>query len=214
MRGVTLAKQIRSVRREMAARPAGLARHVERVMVEALDLARRWDADPERVELAVWGHDLFRAHRPADQLKLAREVGLALTEDDIATPVMVHGPVAALVLRERFGVTDDDVLAAVREHTSGAVEMPLIAKIMLVADKVERRKRKRAPVMRAVRELARRDLDLALLCWADWKWVDEKHHGWTTYPAHWLARQRWVAEHHAGIGLPGRMEGEAFESEV
>ena len=209
----TLQKQIASVREEMKGRPDGLQAHVERVLAEALDLAARFDVDLDRVELATVGHDLFRAHSPEKQLKLAKEAGIRVTGWDERAPVMLHGPLAAVVLRERFGVEDDEVLAAVREHTTGSPEMPLIAKIILIADKIERRKRKRAPQLPDIRRLARRDLDTALLCWADYKWVEERERGWESYPAHWEARVRWVAEHHADIGLPGRTDDSGWTDE-
>jgi predicted HD superfamily hydrolase involved in NAD metabolism len=194
--------QVAALQAEFDRLPTGLRRHVERVAAEADDLARCWDLDPDRVALATWGHDLFRAHSPAEQLRLATEAGLPITEADRLQPVLLHGPIAAVVLRERFGVTDDEALAAVRDHTLGAAEMPLIAKVILIADKIEARKRRRAPIMREIRRLARRDLDTALLCWADWKWVEERTYGWASHPAHWGARLRWVAEHHADRSLP------------
>lgn len=199
-----IAAQIAAVRAELETRPEGLVRHVERVLVEALDLAARWDVDPERVELATWGHDLFRSFSPDEQLRLAIEAGLPVVDADRAEPVLLHGPVAAVVLRDRFGVLDDEALAAVRDHTLGGRDMPMIAKVILLADKFEERKRKRTPVMREIRRLAWRDLDLALLCWADWKWVDEMEHGWVTHPDHWGARIQWVEEHHREVALPVR----------
>ena len=204
----TLKRQIDRVRAEFASRPPGLHRHVERVLVEGRDLAARYDLDPLRVELAAWGHDLFRAHPPAEQLRLAAECGLPLTPADEADPVLLHGPIAAVVLRERFRITDEDALAAVRDHTIGAAEMPMISKVILIADKVERRKRGRTPVMREIRRLARRDLDLALLCWADWKWVEERTRGWSSHPTHWHARTAWVAAHHDELALHARTADE------
>lgn len=204
--------QIGALQQAFEERPEGLLRHVQRVLVEALDLAERYDLDPERVELAVWGHDLFRSFAPADQLRLALECGLSLTAADRADPVLLHGPIAAVTLRERFGVTDEEALAAVRDHTLGAAEMPMIAKVILLADKFEKRKRDRTPVMKAIRRLAWRDLDTALLCWADWKWVQERENGWQSHPAGWAARLHWVAEHHAEIGLPAREPDEPTES--
>jgi predicted HD superfamily hydrolase involved in NAD metabolism len=198
----SLPQQIERVRAEYEHLPAGLRRHVQRVVDEARDLAVRWDLDPDRVELAAWGHDLFRAHPPAEQLRLAAEAGIPITPADRAEPVLLHGPIAAIVLRERFRITDDEALAAVRDHTLGAAEMPLIAKVILLADKFEPRKRRRDPVLRQIRRLARRDLDTALLCWADWKWIQERTHGWASHPAHWEARRRWVAEHHLDRALP------------
>ncbi len=205
-----MAAQVRALQAEFESRPPGLRRHVERVAAEAVALAAYWDADPARVELAAWGHDLFRAHSPSEQLRLAREVGLAISPEDEASPVMLHGPIAAAVLEQRFGVTDADALGAVRDHTTGAPEMPLIARIILLADKFEPRKRRRTPVMGEIRKLARRDLDAALLAWADWKWVEEREHGWMSHPVHWEARLSWVAAHHAEIGLPRR---EALEAD-
>lgn len=210
---VSIASQIVGLKAEMASRPAGLVAHVERVAAEAIDLAGRFDVDPCRVELAAWGHDLFRAHVPAEQLRLAAESGVDVDPADERSPVLLHGPIAAVVLRDRFAVTDEDVLAAVRDHTAGLAEMSLIAKIILLADKFEPRKRKRTPVMREIRRLARRDLDLALLCWADWKWVDERTRHWEAHPRHWAARTRWLSEHHAEIGLPGRVDDFDLESD-
>lgn len=206
--------QIDAVQAEYATRPEGLVRHVGRVVAEAVALAEYYGADPERVELAAWGHDLFRAHKPAELLQLAREVGVPIGDEDLVEPVLLHGPIAAVVLRERFAILDEDALAAVRDHTLGLEGMSIIAKIILIADKVEPRKRARTPVMKAIRKLARRDLDTALLCWADWKWVEEREHGWHSSPQHWTARAEWVREHHIDIALPGRVNARAFKRAV
>jgi predicted HD superfamily hydrolase involved in NAD metabolism len=195
--------QIDAVKAEFASRPEGLRAHVERVLVEAQELAAYWDLDPERVELATWGHDLFRSYSNEQQLQLAGEVGLKVRRADRAAPVVLHGPIAALVLRERFGIRDEDALSAVAEHTLGAPRMPLLSKVLLLSDKFERRKRDRTPLMRQIRQLARRDLDLALVCWADWKWVQEREAGWPGHPAHWRARQEWVRQHHREQRAPG-----------
>lgn len=202
----TIQSQIAALQTEFESRPEGLLRHVQRVLVEALDLAARYDLDVRRVELATWGHDLFRSFPPAEQLRLATEAGLPIAVADRADPVLLHGPIAAVTLRERFGVHDEEALSAIRDHTLGAPEMPMIAKVILLADKFEKRKRDRTPVMKEIRRLAWRDLDLALLCWADWKWLEEREQGWQSHPAHWDARLRWVAEHHAELALPARLE--------
>jgi predicted HD superfamily hydrolase involved in NAD metabolism len=191
----SIRQQIAVIQHEFESRPEGLVRHVQRVLVEALDLAARYDLDPERIELATWGHDLFRSFPPGEQLRLAAEAGLPLTSADRADPVLLHGPIAAVTLRERFAVGDDEALAAVRDHTLGAAEMPLIAKVVLLADKVEKRKRDRTPVMKAIRRAAWRDLDLALLCWSDWKLIEERERGWESHPTSWNARRHWVREH-------------------
>lgn len=194
-----LESQLEAVRTELRQRPPGLVAHVERVLIEALALARTWALDPVRTELATWGHDLYRSFPPEELLRLARDSGVPISGADARSPVMLHGPIAAAVLRERFRVRDREVLEAVRDHTVGLANMPLLGKVILLADKFEKRKRERTPVMKAIRRLAHRDLDLALLCWADWKWVEERSQGWESHPAHWRARRRWVREHHRDL---------------
>ncbi len=192
----TLKAQLDRVQAEMASRPSGLIEHVERVAKEAREIGAYWDVDQERLALAAWGHDLFRHESEARQLQLAAEAGVAISSEDRRSPIVLHGPVAAAVLEHRLGVDDREVLAAVRDHTLGLAEMSLIAKIILLADKVEPRKRKRDPEMKRIRRLAWRDLDTALLCWADWKWVVEREKGYDSHPVHWQARTQWVREHH------------------
>jgi predicted HD superfamily hydrolase involved in NAD metabolism len=206
-----IARQTAALKEEMLSRPVGLQKHVRRVVKEAVSLAGFWDVDPERVELACWAHDLFRHLSPEDQVRQARDVGIEPTIADLASPIVLHGPSAACVARDRFGVRDDDVLEAIASHTLGIPHMTLIAKVLLLADKFEPRKRKRRPALKDIRRLARRDLDLALLCWADWSWVEARAHNWETHPGHWFAREQWVQAHHYELAMPGRIGGDAFE---
>lgn len=191
-----LSEQIAAVRDEMNRRPAGLVRHTRRVVADAVDLAGRWDVDPERVELAAWGHDLCRAEKPVDLLTKAREMRIPVSQEEEDSPMLLHGPVAACVLETLFDVSDREVLEAVRDHTLGAPEMSLIAKIVLLADKVEPNKRARTPMMKKIRQAARTDLDLALLCWADWRWVENQTGDFASPPQFWHARSAWVPAHH------------------
>ena len=58
--------------------PRGLRDHVLRVVAEARRLAKRHGVDEERAEVAALGHDLLRAHRPAELLRLAEAADLAI----------------------------------------------------------------------------------------------------------------------------------------
>ena len=175
-----IARQVAAVREELLLRPRGLVRHVGRVLDEALPLARHWLADEQRVELAVWGHDLFRSEPPAEQIRLAGEVGVEIDADSREYPILLHGPIATVVLRERFGITDEEALMAVRDHTSGLGQMSLLAKILLIADKIEKKKRRGVPELADIHRVARRDLDTAILCWAGWRWTVEARERYRT----------------------------------
>ena len=111
--------------------------------------------------------------------------------------MLLHGPIAAKVMAADFRVDDEHVLAAVRNHTLGLGEMSLLAKVILLADKVEAVKRRGQVELQAIRRVARRDLDLALLCWADRKLLLERCDGWPSDSRHWQTRTAWVDAHHA-----------------
>jgi nicotinate-nucleotide adenylyltransferase len=52
-------------------------------------------------------------------------------------PSLLHGRAAAVLLRERFGIENADVLDAVAWHTEGRDGMCPLAKAVYVADKIE-----------------------------------------------------------------------------
>ena len=50
---------------------------------------------------------------------------------------VLHGPIAAVKVKNKFGVSDIDVLKAISNHTSGAKQMGILEKIIFVADYIE-----------------------------------------------------------------------------
>ncbi|MBR5756404.1 MAG: nicotinate-nucleotide adenylyltransferase [Firmicutes bacterium] len=89
-------------------------RHTEGVVETARKLAARYDEDLEKAEIAAWFHDAFR---------------------DVGN--LEHGPVAADKITEMFGVTDPDIINAIRFHTTGHPGMSRLEKIIYVADCLE-----------------------------------------------------------------------------
>jgi nicotinate-nucleotide adenylyltransferase len=65
-------------------------------------------------------------------------------------PSLLHAPAAAAILRDRFGIRNEDILEAVRFHTTGSAAMGPLAKVVFIADKIEP---SRESVSRNLREL-------------------------------------------------------------
>lgn len=131
----------------------------------AVQLARIHGADARQAALAGLLHDCARC-MPADRLlELAGRFNLPVHEVDLALPVLLHAPVGARLARQEFGVEDEAVLRAIALHTLGDVGMDLLDKVVFVADKVEPG-RCYADAER-LREMARHDLDRALLACFD-----------------------------------------------
>jgi predicted HD superfamily hydrolase involved in NAD metabolism len=134
--------------------------HVVRVARMADRLARVHGADPRRARVAGMLHDLARLY-PADRLlRECAERALPLDAFERAHPIVLHARLGAELARERFGITDDAVLSAIRKHTlADAVMSPLDA-VLYLADGLEPgRDFAERPELAA---LAFRDLDAAM----------------------------------------------------
>lgn len=147
--------------------PEELRAHVGRVVSEARQLAQIYELDPDRVEAAAWGHDLYRAHSAAELLRAAAALGMAVDAVQQALPVLLHGPVAAETAQRAWGVDDAEVLEAICWHTTAHASMSLLAMAVYLADKIEPGKLREDPEMGAIRDLAHRDPEAAVLAYLE-----------------------------------------------
>jgi predicted HD superfamily hydrolase involved in NAD metabolism len=133
-------------------------RHVEGVVDTAADLAGRYGEDTARARMAAWVHDVAREW-PVEKLRSEAE-RIEIPSGFALVPVLLHGPIAAHLLREWFGIEDLEMADAIRYHTTGRPGMSRLEKILYLADAVE--PSRSYPGVDRLRELAARDLDLAV----------------------------------------------------
>ncbi|MDR1933699.1 MAG: bis(5'-nucleosyl)-tetraphosphatase (symmetrical) YqeK [Spirochaetales bacterium] len=100
-------------------------------------LCLRFGCDPAVGYFTGLGHDAAREMPEEKLLAEARASGCPLDEYEEKNPVLLHAPVAAVILRRDFGVCDGEVLEAVRRHTLGCPDLRLLGKILFVADYCE-----------------------------------------------------------------------------
>jgi predicted HD superfamily hydrolase involved in NAD metabolism len=143
--------------------PGWLHAHVARVVTESRRLAQIHEVDPQRLQAAAWGHDLYR-HLDDDALR-REAAGLGIEEDlaERAAPILLHGPIAAERASREWAVDDADVLEAIRFHTTGRPAMSDIALLLFLADKIEPEKLAADPGLTPVRDLADSHPDAAML---------------------------------------------------
>lgn len=139
--------------------PAHRWEHTVGVIDTAKKLAVRFGASVEKAALAALLHDVAK-YWPAETLKQTlRQHGadewLAYDEP------LWHAPVGAIIAREQFGLTDPDVLNAIRYHTSGREQMSQLEKIVCLADVIE--PGRNFPGIARIRQLAEHDLNQALI---------------------------------------------------
>lgn len=92
---------------------------------------------PDLVEKAwVAGllHDNAKYMAPEELLTQARELGVDISPAELETPGLLHGKIGAVLLAERFGVSDAMISAAVADHVTGRPGMGPLSLVLFVAD--------------------------------------------------------------------------------
>ena len=143
--------------------PDKLQAHIFRVRDVGLDLASRHGIDEERAELAILGHDVARAAKKSEIMRQADRFGLNILDIERKAPVMLHGPVGAELLRHEDGLEDEEILEAVRYHTTGHPTLTPLGLLVFIADKLEPRKIKSYPYQQELRHIANESLGQAVL---------------------------------------------------
>ena len=168
--------------------PDGLREHIRRVEEEAVRFAALHGVDEQRARLSALGHDLVRHKKGQELLDLA--AAYALTPDAIerASPVLVHGPIAAAMLARDYGVDDAEMLAGIDCHTTARAGMSKLEKVLFVADKVEPGKLDHDSALAEVKQLAEDDLDAAVLRYLDYNLEQAIRRRWQVHPRSFEAR--------------------------
>lgn len=110
--------------------------HTLRVVEESERLAIRFGGNIEKVKLAAALHD-FAKNWPAEKLK-DYIIKNDLPEDLLDHhKELWHGPVGANVAKKEFGISDSEVLGAIRYHTTGRAQMSKVEMIVYLADYIE-----------------------------------------------------------------------------
>lgn len=134
-------------------------KHVLGVEETAVALAEKYGADPEKASIAALCHD-YAKERPDDEFQLViRRDGFDLDLLNWNNAIW-HGVVGADFVQRELGIDDEEILNAIRLHTTGAAQMTLLDKIIYVADYIE--PGRDFPGVQEAREIALVDLDEAV----------------------------------------------------
>ncbi len=108
--------------------------HSLNVADSAVELARIYGADQEKAYLAGLVHDSCKDMSAGLQLSYLLENKVDLTSLEISAPKLYHAMSGRLFAEKEFGIDDEDVLNAVRYHTTGRKGMSLLEKVIFIAD--------------------------------------------------------------------------------
>lgn len=134
-------------------------KHTLGVVETAEHLAGIYGYDVEKARLTALLHDCAKHIGDEQKIALCREYGVSVSNAEQAEPSLLHAKCGAILAEYEYGVTDYDILHAIRVHTTGVPDMNLLDKIIFIADYIEPN-RDKAPRLKELRRLAEADLDL------------------------------------------------------
>ena len=140
-------------------------RHSLAVRDAALQLSSKYGGDEEKAAVAGLVHDCAKGLADMEMLKLADEFGILIDSVHRTEINILHAPVGAMLARNEFGITDEEVFKAIRYHTTGCENMGLITKILYIADYIA--EGRNFPEVEDLRKVAYINLDAAVLMGMD-----------------------------------------------
>lgn len=137
--------------------------HTIGVMETAEKLARIYGDEElaERAKIAGLLHDIVKEIPPERRDKLCKKYNVCQDEFFQSAPELIHPHLGAEVAKYECGVKDEEILNAIRYHTSGRAEMTVLEKITYIADYIEPNRTDFIGLEEG-RELAETDLDKAM----------------------------------------------------
>ena len=115
-------------------------RHTLSVEEEAVAMAKLYlPQNIPEIRAAALLHDITKECSFEEQLALCKRYGLTVSEEELASPKILHAKTAAAVIPDRYpAFAREDILDAIAKHTTGAAEMSIFAKILYLADYTEK----------------------------------------------------------------------------
>ena len=83
-------------------------------------------------------HDVTKERTTQEHIEICERAGLVVTDAERKSPKMFHSKTAALVIPKKYPeFASDELLSAVRYHTTGKADMTIAEKIIYLADYID-----------------------------------------------------------------------------
>ncbi len=136
--------------------------HTLGVAYTAANMAAIFDADNQKALIAGYLHDCAKNLDHEEQIKICKKNGIEITDVERRNPSLIHAKAGMCLARTKYGIEDEEILNAIRWHTTGHPGMTTLEKIVFIADFIEPN-RKPLEHMDIIRKEAFRDLDACML---------------------------------------------------
>lgn len=135
--------------------------HTLGVEFTAAAMAMKYSIDIDRAELAGLLHDCAKCIDDEEKLEECKKYNVKITDVEKRNPFLIHSKLGAVYAHEKYGVDDEEILSAIRCHTTGKPDMTTLEKIIFIADYIEPG-RDKAKNLAEIRRISFEDIDEAM----------------------------------------------------
>ena len=135
--------------------------HTLGVVNTAIKLAEIYGEDIKKAEIAALCHDVAKNMSYEDMEKIISEEDITLSIDEQNSKELWHSIVAPILGKRIFKIDDEEILNAMRWHTTGKENMTNLEKIIYLADLIEPSRNFEG--LEEIRRISYENLNLAML---------------------------------------------------
>jgi len=111
-------------------------KHTQGVVERAIEYAEIYGEDIENVKLAAITHDIAKEISKEESYKLIEKYGMKLDDIEKKNSQTVHSKLGAVIVKEKYNFSDE-IINAIKYHTTGKENMTMLEKIIYLADATE-----------------------------------------------------------------------------
>lgn len=135
--------------------------HVLGVVDTAIRLAKINEVDEKKAEIAALAHDIAKNMTIYELKEIIDKNNIELSYDEEKNQEIWHSIVGPIVAKEVFKIEDEEILSAMRWHTTGKENMSKLDKVIYMADMIE--PNRNFPGVDVLRRETFKDLDNGVL---------------------------------------------------
>lgn len=139
--------------------------HTLGVVSVAKKLADLNGVSEEKAEIAALTHDIAKNISEDDMKKLLKDENISLSPSEKMTKELWHSILAPVVAKNKLQIEDEEILSAIRWHTTGKENMSTLDKIIFIADMIEPSRNFKG--VDEIRKITLEDLDKGVLLGLD-----------------------------------------------
>lgn len=135
--------------------------HTLGVVETAMMLAKLNGVSEEKALVAALLHDVAKNMTINDMREIINKNKIELSFDEEQSPELWHSIVAPIISRQVFNIEDEEILSAMRWHTTGKEGMSKLDKIIYVSDMIE--PNRKFPGVESIRQETFKSLDTGFI---------------------------------------------------